>query len=132
MFIKWVFTHSEHRADGVLAAQDERTSVPEGQSVWEIDHQEGEAHRYIGRDGLLHSHLFGLLQVFMISGVQQTQSNIHLELNLIEVKTSLFTNAFLGFLFNYCLFLVEIVFLLWSTGPYFETTDSLGAQIRAT
>lgn len=69
-----MFTHGENRTNGVLAAQDERTSVPEGQSIREIDHQEGESHCNIGRDGLLHSHLFGLLQVFMISGVQHTNT----------------------------------------------------------
>lgn len=60
-------THSEHSADGVLLAQHQRAAVPEGQSVRQVDYQEGEAHGEVGGDRLLYSHPFSILQVLIVS-----------------------------------------------------------------
>ena len=43
-----VLTHREHGADAVLPAEDQGAAVPEGQSVRQVDHQEGEAHGDVG------------------------------------------------------------------------------------
>lgn len=65
-------THGEYRSNGVLLTQDECTAIPESQSIGHVDHQEGEAHGNIGRNGLLYSHVLCILQVLMISVVQHT------------------------------------------------------------
>lgn len=65
-------THSEYGSNGVLLLQDECTSVPEGQSVGQVDHQEVDAKCKIGICRLLYSHVLCILQVFNISAVQET------------------------------------------------------------
>ena len=71
----YVSTHCEHSSDGVLVSYDEGTSIPEGQSVRQIDHQEGEAHGDVRRNGLLYSHVLSIHQVLIISVVQHTQAS---------------------------------------------------------
>lgn len=62
-----VCTHGQQVSDGVLRLQDEGTPVPEGQSIGQVDHQEGEAHGDVRGDGLLHSYVLGVPQVLVVS-----------------------------------------------------------------
>lgn len=62
-----VFTHGEHSSNGVLISQDECAAIPEGKSVGQVDHEEGEAHGDVSRDRLLYAHVLSILQVLMIS-----------------------------------------------------------------
>lgn len=70
--IQSVFTYSEHSSDGVLLTEDEGTAVPKGQSVRQVDHQEGESHGDVSRDRLPYPHRLSILQVLVISGKRQT------------------------------------------------------------
>lgn len=74
-FSQSVSTHSEHISDSVLFAQNESAAIPEGQSVGQVDHEEAETHGNVSRDRLLYSHPLSILQVLMISGVQQKRKN---------------------------------------------------------
>lgn len=64
------YTYSDYFSNSVLVTQDERTAVPKGQSVGEVDHQIRKAHGNVSRDRLLYSHVFSILQVLVISFVQ--------------------------------------------------------------
>lgn len=73
------------------AAQDECTPVPEGQSVRQVDHQEGEAHGDVRRERLLYSHGHSILQVLIISVVQACRLarwEAKLELNRNQIANS--------------------------------------------
>lgn len=86
-----VSTHSEYGSNGVCAAQDECAPVPEGQSVRQVDHQEGEAHGDVRGERLLYSHGFSILQVLIISVVQACRLarwEAKLELNRIRLQTA--------------------------------------------
>lgn len=86
-----VSTHSEYGSNGVFAAQDECTPVPEGQSVRQVDHQEGEAHGDVRRERLLYSHGHSILQVLIISVVQACRLarwEAKLELNRNQIANS--------------------------------------------
>lgn len=79
-----MFTHSENSPDGVLLTQDQCTSIPEGQSIRQVDDEEGEAHGDVSREGLLYSHSLSILQVFMVSMMQ----HMHIR-NYISMATGL-------------------------------------------
>lgn len=74
-------TYGEYGSDSVLITQDERTAIPEGQSVGKVDHQEHEAHGDVSRHCLLYSHFLCVLQVPVISFVQYNQ--IHKVTNML-------------------------------------------------
>lgn len=69
-------THSEYNSDGVLLTQDECTSIPEGQSIGQVDHQEGEAHGEVSRGRLPCSHALCILQVLIISVGKHTETSM--------------------------------------------------------
>lgn len=77
-------THGEYSSDGVLPTQDERAPVPEGQSIGQVDHQEGEAHGKVRRDRLLYSHCLSILQVLIISVVQHTNTDATMSVSSME------------------------------------------------
>lgn len=65
-----VTSHREDGSYGVLSAQDEGAAVPEGQSVGQVDHEEGEAHGDIRSYCLLYSHVLSIHQILIVSVVQ--------------------------------------------------------------
>lgn len=78
-------THSEYGSNGVLITQDERTSIPEGQSVGQVDQQEGEAHGKVSRCRLLYSHILCILQVLIVSVVQNNQKQEHKDMSVESI-----------------------------------------------
>lgn len=69
-------THGEYTSNGGILFQDERTPVPERQSIAQIDYQVGESHGNVRRHRLLYSHVLSILQVLLVSVVQHTDTNM--------------------------------------------------------
>lgn len=54
-------THSEYGSNRVLFTQDECTAIPEGQSIGQVNKEEGDTHGKVSRDRLLYSHPLSIL-----------------------------------------------------------------------